>query len=145
MKIFIIYVLDKLKDILMNMEKPNPIILLNRDFNFPFIEWNNNDLNSFNGCTFSYNVNINVTVDERKQFEKLNKISEKYNLIQAIEEPTREENGNQSTLDLFFTNDIDICTEIGVYKSCMSDHHTVKISTSYNPDIEKESNTLLKV
>ena len=107
------YVLDKVEDILKNMGNPNPIILMTGDFNFPFIEWNKNKFNSFNGCTFKYNVNINVTLDERMQFEKLNKISEKYNLIQAIEEPTREENGNKDTLDLFFTSDIDICTEIG--------------------------------
>ena len=138
------YILEKVDEILMNMGNPNPIILMTGDFNFPFIEWKNNDFNSFNGCTFRYNVNINVSLDEKMQFEKLNKISEKYNLIQAIEEPTREENGNKSTLDLFFTNDIDICTEIGVYKSCMSDHHTIEISTSYNPDIEKESNNLNK-
>ena len=60
-------------------------------------------------------------------------------MIQAIGEPTREENEKKSTLDLVYTNDIDLFTEIGVYKSCMSDHHTLEISTSYEPKIEKRS------
>lgn len=52
--------------------------------------------------------------------------------------PKPEENDTQSTLDLVFVNDIDIFTEIGVYKSCMSDHHTIEITTSYSPKIENE-------
>ena len=137
------YILEKVEEILSKMGSPNPIILMTGDFNFPFIEWNNNNnSNCFNGCIYKYNFNINTTIEDKMQFERLNRISEKYNLIQAIDAPTREENGKQSTLDLVFTNDIDICTEIGVYKSCMSDHHTIEISTPYNPEIEKKSENI---
>merc|ERR1711874_523334 len=52
---------------------------------------------------------------------------------------TREEKGKKSTLDLIYTNEIDLLTEIGVHKSCMSDHHTIEIATSYKPKIEKRS------
>ena len=133
------YILDKVEEILSEMGNPNPIILMTGDFNFPFVKWESNTLNSFNGCTYKYNANVNTTLDEKMQFEKLNKLTNKYNLIQAIGEPTREENEKKSTLDLVYTNDIDLFTEIGVYKSCMSDHHTLEISTSYEPKIEKRS------
>ena len=40
-------VLDKVEEILNEMGNPNPIILLFGDFNFPFVEWKSNTLNSF--------------------------------------------------------------------------------------------------
>ena len=133
------YVLDKVEDILKNMGNPNPIILMTGNFNFPFVEWKSNNFNSFNGCTFEYNANVNATIDEKMQFERLDSITNKYNLIQTINAPTREENERKSTLDLVYTNDIDLFTEIEIYKSCMSDHHTIEISTSYKPKIEQSS------
>ena len=137
------YVLDEVEDILTKMGNPNPTVLMTGDFNFPFVEWNSNSLNSFNGCTYEYNANINVTGDDKEQFERLARLTSKYNLIQAIDAPTREENEKQSTLDLVYTNNIDLFTEIGIYKSCMSDHHTIEILTSYSPKIEKRSNEYL--
>ena len=88
-------ILDKIEEILNEMGNPNPIILLTGDFNFPFVEWKNNSLNSFNGCTYEYNANVNTTIDEKMQFEKLNRLTDKFNLIQAISVPTREENGKK--------------------------------------------------
>ena len=89
------YVLDKVDEILNKMGNPNPIILMTGDFNFPFVEWKSNIFNTFNGCTFEYNVNVNTTIDEKMQFERLNRLTNKYNLIQAIDAPTREENGKK--------------------------------------------------
>ena len=60
----------------------------------------------------------------------------KYNIIQAIEEPTRGNN----TLDLVFTNNIDMFIDIGVTDSLLSDHSIIEISTSYkvNQKVEYE-------
>merc|ERR1711874_921668 len=76
---------------------------------------------------------------DKMQFERLNRLTNKFNLIQAINVPTREEKGKKSTLDLIYTNEIDLFTEIGVHKSYMSDPHTIEISTS----IEKMSSEKL--
>lgn len=129
-------ILDKIEEIFKGMRNPNPTILMTGDFNFPFVKWKCNSLDSFNGCMSEYDVNINATVDEKMQFERLTKLADQYNLIQTIERPTREENGKKSTLDLIYTNDIGNFKEIGIYKSCMSDHHTVEITTGYTPKIK---------
>ena len=50
----------------------------------------------------------------------------------------------KSTLDLVYTNEIDLFIEIGVHKSCMSDHHTIEVVTSYKPKIEKRSSEKLQ-
>ena len=67
-----------------------------------------------------------MTRDERDQFTKLIELTDKYNLVQAIEEPTRERN----TLDLVFTNDISMFTHIEVTKSNLSDHNQIEITTN---------------
>ena len=87
-----------------------------------------------------YDVNINASVDEKLQFESLTRLTDQYNLIQTIEGPTREENGKRSTLDLIYTNDIGNFKEIGIYKSCMSDHHTIEITSAYTPKIKSKCN-----
>ena len=133
-------ILDKVENIFNSMGIPNPTILLTGDFNFPFVEWNCNASGNFNGCTYDYNANVNTTLDEKRQFERLTNLVSQYSLLQAISEPTREENGKSSTLDLIYTNEIDLITEIGIYPSCMSDHHTVEITTNYKPNIIRNSN-----
>ena len=124
-------ILDKVEEMFSGMKNPNPNIILTGDFNFPFIRWKSNSLDSFNGCMSEYDVNTNTAADEKSQFERLIKLADQYNLIQTIEGPTREENGKSSTLDLIYTNDIGNFREIGIYKSSMSDHHSIEITTGY--------------
>jgi hypothetical protein len=52
-------------------------------------------------------------------------IIDKYHIVQAIEEPTRKEN----TLDLVFTNEIDIFKQIDVSQTYLSDHDLIEIVT----------------
>ena len=59
------YILDKVEDIFIGMENPNPTILMTGDFNFPFLKWKCNSLDSFNGCMSEYDVNVNAAVDEK--------------------------------------------------------------------------------
>ena len=121
------------------MGTPNPTILMTGDFNFPFVEWKCNTHEKFNGCTYEYNANVNATLDEKRQYERLTNLVNQYSLLQVISEPTREENGKRNTLDLIYTNEIDLITEIGIYASCMSDHHNIEITTNYNPKIVRNS------
>ncbi|CAL4205900.1 unnamed protein product [Meganyctiphanes norvegica] len=110
------------------------------DFNFPFVEWKCNASGNFNGCTYEYNANVHATLDEKRQFERFTNLVNQHSLIQAISGSTREEKGKRSTLDLIYTNEIDLITEIGIYASCMSDHHTIEITTNYNPKIVRNPN-----
>ena len=48
-------------------------------------------------------------------------------MLQVIEEPTREEN----MLDLLFTNEASIITEVEVNKSAISDHNRIEVNTNY--------------
>merc|ERR1712055_353730 len=48
-------------------------------------------------------------------------------MLQIIEEKTRGEN----TLDLIYTNEVGLVTDIDVNKSAISDHNIIEISTNY--------------
>jgi len=79
------------------MEIAEPTIILTGDFNFPFIEWKTSGVGA---CSWTMKPGIYGSEDEKSQFHKLMEVSDKYHLVQAIEEPTRKDN----TLDLVFTN-----------------------------------------
>ena len=91
-------------------------------------------MSACNGCRWEYATN--ATRDEKSQFINLILLLDKFNIIQSIEEPTRGNN----TLDLIFTNNIDMFIDIGVTESLLSDHSIIEISTSYkvNQKVEYE-------
>ena len=129
-------VMNKVKRLLSVMDTPEPTVLITGDFNFPFIEWKRNELGA---CAWRKNTTDNGTIDQQKQFDKLLEVVEKYHLIQTVEEPTRIEN----TLDLVFTNNIDIITQQDVSKTIMSDHNIIEITTNikdYNGQIPNTEN-----
>jgi len=64
--------------------------------------------------------------------------TDKFNLVQIIEEETRMKN----TLDLVFTNEVDMITNIDVNKSIHSDHNLVELTT--NIKTEKSQNQARK-
>ena len=68
----------------------------------------------------------NAKEDEKKQFYKLMDIMDSFHLVQMIQEHTRKEN----TLDLMFTNNPGLFTQIEVTGTCMSDHDIIEITTS---------------
>ena len=116
-------ILKKLQEMFKELEKPEPTIILSGDFNFPFVKWSRLENNS---CTWEYVAKSNATIDEKKQFEKLMDICHKQCMVQVIEESTRGKN----TLDLIFTNEPNIISEIDVNKTWMSDHRQIEISTT---------------
>ena len=126
-------ILNKLQDLFKQLAKPNPTLILTGDFNFPFVKWKRLPNNS---CSWEYKANTNATTDEKQQFEKLINLCNNQCMLQMIEEPTREEN----TLDLIFTNEINIATTIEVNKTKLSDHDCIEVSTNYIVMEQPESN-----
>ena len=120
-------ILDKINNILSTMSTPEPTVIITGDFNFPFVTWTKG---IYNGCRWKITPGSRMTIDEKLQFTKLNEIADNYNLIQVIDEPTREKN----TLDLVFTNDLSMITHIDVTKSCLSDHHLIELYTNFHLD-----------
>ena len=73
---------------------------------------------------------------KKKQFELLYEICSNYFMLQIIEEPTRKEN----TLDLMFTNEVNLVTMVEVTKSSYSDHDIIEVSTNYSLTEKKKCN-----
>ena len=129
-------VMNKVKRLLSVMDTPEPTVLITGDFNFPFIEWKRNEMGA---CAWRKKTTVHGTIDQQKQFDRLLEVAEKYHLIQTVEEPTRIGN----TLDLVFTNNIDIITQHDVSKTIMSDHNIIEITTNikdYNGQIPNTEN-----
>ena len=127
--------LDEIKDIFNDLERPDPTILWTGDFNFPFVQWE--ECRS-GGSTWDFNTDMNASVDEKEQFKSLINLCGSFNLIQTINEPTRGIN----TLDLIFTNEIDLFTSQEISHSALSDHYFIEMTTSFKVDriTENESN-----
>ena len=121
-------IIKELKKILSSLESPEPTIIISGDFNFPFVKWIRD---TSNGCRWEIKPNSCSKIDEKSQFNSLISLFDKYNLVQVVEEPTREKN----TLDLIFTNDINIFTDIEVTKSNLSDHNLIELTTNYNTNM----------
>ena len=93
------------------------------DFNFSFIKWTKEENG---GCRWEEKANAGATPKRREQFENLMAETDRFNLVQIIEEETRKKNN----LDLIFTNEVDMITNIDVNKSTLSDHNLVEITTN---------------
>jgi len=61
-------ILSEIQNILQNLEKTEPTIILSVDLNFPFVKWKKLPDNS---CSWEYKTHTNATADEKQQFEKL--------------------------------------------------------------------------
>ena len=134
-------VMDKIKKLLKELTTPEPSVIITGDFNFPFIEWKRGELNA---CKWKLKTYSNAKEDEKKQFYKLMDIMDSFHLVQMIQEPTRKEN----TLDLVFTNNTSLFSQVEVTGTCLSDHDIIEITTSipYNNNnlIDNNKETLAK-
>ena len=65
------------------------------------------------------------------EFQKLDKLTKDFNLIQTIQGPAREDKGIESIIDLIFTNNIAIFNVIDMIKNNeILDHHRIQIDTN---------------
>jgi len=126
-------VMNKIELLLSMMESPEPTVIITGDFNFPFIEWKRNEEGA---CVWKKKTLDNGSVDDQKQFSKMMEIMNKYHLVQTVEEKTRKNN----TLDLVFTNNMGIFTQIDVTGTIMSDHDIIEITTNIGDNDRKIEN-----
>ena len=126
-------VMNKIEVLLSEMDTPEPTAIITGDFNSPFIEWKRNEKGA---CTWKKKTPDNGSADEQKQFNKMMEVMNKYHLVQTVEEKTRKNN----TLDLVFTNNVDIITQIDVTGTIMSDHDTIEITTNLGDNDKKITN-----
>ena len=126
--------MDKIKKLLGDMVSPEPSVIITGDFNFPFIEWKRGELNA---CKWKMKTYNNAKEDEKKQFYKLMDIMDSFHLVQMIQEPTRKEN----TLDLVFTNNPSLFSQVEVTGTHLSDHDIIEITTGipYNNNLINNS------
>ena len=117
---------------------PTPDILLIGDFNFPRAQWN---------------AGIGVVKPDskcnRNSLQQLINIASDYSLLQYISEGTREtRKGGNNILELIFTNNHELITNIHLQPSEITDHKYIVCETSYKLPINvtqhiSESNTNL--
>merc|ERR1711915_166315 len=89
-------------------------------------------LNQEGGCLSEIIPYNNASDADKMQFERLDKLTKDYNLIQTVQGPTREDKRNRNSIDLIFTNDITIFNEMDIIKTNeVSDHHRIEINTGY--------------
>ena len=127
----------KIREILNSLERPDPTIVWTGDFNFPFVEWKECESG---GSVWNFNPNINACADEREQFRNIMNLASNFNMIQLISEPTRGNN----TLDLVFTNEVELFNNCEISRSALSDHFIIEMSTALKTnnrnDNENDSN-----
>merc|ERR1711867_296677 len=128
-------ILRTLKIILDEVGEHNNTIIVSGDFNFRFIEWRKEQSGA---CSYRYKQAANR--DENVQFLELLDLCNEHCLAQIIDEPTRGEN----TLDLFFTNEASLVTNVDVNKSTKSDHKKIEISTRYSVASEEIGENIIE-
>merc|ERR1712240_174513 len=116
-------VMKKIEKLLSDMGTPEPSVIITGDFNFRFIEWSRNKEGA---CSWKKKSYSHGTRDEQNQFNKMMETINKYHLVQTVEEKTRKDN----TLDLVFTNNLDLITQIDITGTIMSDHDIIEIETN---------------
>ena len=130
--------IDEIKKIFSEMERPDPTIIWTGDFNFPFVKWQEC---SSGGTTWEYKPEENTMLDEKEQFKYVMELSSNYNLLQLIDKPTRDKN----TLDLIFTNEMELFSNCEISKSGLSDHNFIECTTTIKTDKTKDENSNKKI
>ena len=106
-------------------------IILLGDFNFPFLKWK-----EVEGCVI-HSVVSGGTRDEQNQAQALLNLADSFFLSQVITEPTRIKN----TIDLVFTNNPDLLSNINIQKvsNHLSDHNEIVANLNCEiPEVSSE-------
>ena len=116
-------ILRNVRGILKNVKTPEPTIVVTGDFNFPFAKWKRM---KNGGCIWKEKMGVGATKEVKTQFERLNEEMDEFGLTQIIEESTRDKN----TLDLIYTNEVSMITQVETMKTNMSDHDRIELTTN---------------
>ena len=106
-----------------------PDIVLAGDFNFPKAIWNAGIGNA-----------DAETPSNKGSLEKLLGVAADLNLLQKISEGTRTtRNGKQNVLELIFTNNHEMISNIFIEPSVITDHKYIICETSHNITINEQT------
>ena len=130
--------MNKIELLLSDTDDLKPTVIFTGDFSFRFNEWKRNKEGA---CPWKKKPHIYGSIDEKKQFNKIMEIMNKYHLVQTVEEKTRKHN----TLDLVFTNNLDLITQIDVTGTIMSDHDIIEIETNIANNSKKTTKMKMKL
>ena len=137
-KSFKTVIINNIYKVMKDYEAPLPDIVLAGDFNFPKATWKYGLGEAFGSTRFIKN-----------SLQQLIDVASNLNLLQKVTFGTREtRSGNNNTLELIFTNNHELISNIHGEQSELSDHRYIVCETSYsfssnNQKIEEPKETNL--
>ena len=121
-------VISNIKKVMSEFNTPTPDIILAGDFNFPKASWKAG-IGTINSDSSS----------NKRSLQQLIDIATDLNLLQKVTEGTREtRSGGQNILELIFTNNHELISNIYVQPSEITDHKYIVCETSHTV-ISKDS------
>ena len=115
-------VISNIYNVMNEYKSQIPDIILAGDFNFPKATWSN-------GMGRSYADSISSA----RSLQKLIDLASELNLLQMVSEGTRDtKKGNRNILELIFTNNHELISNIYIEPSKITDHKYITCETTYN-------------
>ena len=114
----------------MNMYKaPVPDVILAGDFNFPSAVWKHGIGEAFGN-----------TISVKNSLQQLIDVAANFNLLQKVTFGTRETRlGNNNTLELIFSNNHELISNIYSEHTHLSDHRCIICETSHSFNVNKQN------
>ena len=142
-------VINNIYRVMKEYTAPVPDILLAGDFNFPNANWSNgigrpkadtalidNPSQHLSNGTDQPNAD---TVISDNSLQQLIDVAANLNLLQKVTQGTRvTRKGNENTLELIFTNNHELISNIYVETSKITDHKYIVCETSYSHSIDEQ-------
>ena len=121
-------VIKNISKVMEQYKSPLPDIILAGDFNFPKAVWKHGIGDAFAS-----------TISEKNSLQQLINIASNFNLLQKISFGTRlTKSGNDNTLELIFTNNHELISNIYSEHSVLSDHKYIICETSHSITIKEQ-------
>ena len=121
-------VIDNIYKAMNGYEAPVPDIILAGDFNFPKAIWRHGIGEAFG-----------QTISEKNSLQQLIEVAGHLNLLQKVTFGTREtRSGKRNTLELIFTNNHELISNIYSEYSKLTDHRYIICETSHNFTLNKQ-------
>ena len=133
-KSFKAIVIDNIDKIMSDYKSPVPDIIITGDFNFPKAVWKN-----------GIGEAIATNRSEKISLQQMIDLASKFNLLQKVSFGTRKaRSGNSNTLELIFTNNHELISNIYSEHSEITDHDYIICETSHNFTIDESQPTEAK-